>query len=226
MEGMPDSRTTNMTQGMPITSSTEVPWPWPWSGFSSRGYSEPQPRESARRTFSLNRSGNEWGEVRQACKDQQLVSGCYKVSITDRTMCPQLVKIVDSLDLGYKLKVDGVFEKFMFGFTRDERQAGCPEGFWIWATFLLPGGDRRCQATNFDGSEEVQWKGDIVGFEQTRYSPEGVPYHLTFMRDYSLGSEDLVNVGVVWGLDSSYTITGYKFRGAAVATKDVVKSYH
>ena len=202
-----------MAQATPIPASTEAPW----SGFSSRGYSNPQPRESARRTFNSNLSGNEWGEVRRACKDQQLV--CYKVSITDRTMWPQLVEIVDGLDLG--LKVDGVFEKFKFGFTMKGKQ-GAPRDSGYGRRFFFP--EETADSKLRTVMEAVDCKGDVVGFEQTRHSPEGFPYQLTFMRDYSLGSEDLVNVGVVWGLDSSYTITGYKFRGA-VATRDIVESY-
>ena len=163
-----------MTQTTPIPASTEAPW----SGFSSRGYSNPQPRESARRTFNSNLSGNEWGEVRRACKDQQLV--CYKVSITDRTMWPQLVEIVDGLDLG--LKVDGVFEKFKFGFTMKGKQ-GAPRDSGYGRRFFFPEetADNKLRTV----MEAVDCKGDVVGFEQTRHSPEGFPYQLTFMQAYT-----------------------------------------
>ena len=146
-----------MTQTTPITSATEVPW----SGFSSRGYSQPQPRESARRTFNSILGGNEWGEVCQACKDQQLV--CHKVSITDKTMWPQLVEIVDGLDLGYK--VDGVFEKLTFGFTMKGKQ-GAPRDSGCGRRFFFP---EEITDAKLRTVMAESFKGDVVGFEQTRH---------------------------------------------------------
>ena len=159
----------------------------------------------------------DWTAFRTSCVEQKLV--CYRITISNKTKMAEAFTELGLDTIG--VVDDGVFAHVskgypMYGVLNSLRM----ENGWGRRVFF-PESSIENLALFFvhkpTGSSDTC-------FYDTKTAADGYEYDFEMQRDYSLGCDDLVSAGVVWGLDGGYTTTIFRQR-AAVSTSHVVEAY-